>query len=179
LEPSPLVVALVSSRLRPSGAEDIFDHLARLDALDGFLLSGFIRVWDRRPEDVFNHASREAFYEELDGLWVPEMVACDSSEAFEVVGVLVDLGPLQTEGFQLRSGTLLSLGVLVLGRKFREELFPYSGDVVNRLERINPFPHSSCPFGDEGSLDEGEGERDSLDVRSHAGYLAIESDVRF
>jgi len=165
--------------LRSSGAEDIFDHLARFDTLDGFLLGGFVRVRDRGPEDVFNYAPRETFYEELDGLRIPEMVACDSSEAFEVVGVLVNFGPLQAESFQFRSSALLSLGVLVLGRKFREELFPYSGDVVNWLERVDPLPHGSCPFSYEGALDEGEGERDSLDIGSHAGYLAVESDVRF
>jgi len=179
LEPSSLVVTLVSSRLRSSGAEDIFDHLARLDTLDGFLLGSFVRVWDRWPEDVFDHTPREAFYEELDGLRVPEMIPCDSSEALEVVGVLVNFGPLQAEGFQFRSSALLSLGVLVLGRKLREELFPYSGDVVNWLERIYPLSHGSRPFGDKGTLNEGEGKRDSLNVRPHASHLAIESDVRF
>ena len=68
------------------------------------------------------------------------------------------------ESFQFRPGALLSLGVLVLGREFCEELFPNSGDVVNWLERIDPLSHSSRPFGNEGALDEGEGERDSLDV---------------
>jgi len=93
LEPSSLVVTLVSSRLRSSRAKDILDYLARLDALDGFLFGGFVRVWDRGSEDVFDHAPRETFYEELDGLRVPEMIACNSGKAFEVVGILVDFGP--------------------------------------------------------------------------------------
>jgi len=58
---------------------------------------------------------------------VPEVVACDSSKAFKVVGVLVNFRPFQAESFQFRSGTLLSLGVLVLGREFCEELFQTAG----------------------------------------------------
>src|SRR5712671_7074125 len=107
------------------------------------------------------------------------MIPGDSGKVFEVIGVLVDLGPFQAEGFQLCPSSLLSLRVLVLSRKFREELLPNSRDVVDWLERVDPFPHGSCPFSDEWSLDKREGEGDSLDIRSHAGYLAIESNVCF
>jgi len=62
--------------------------------LNGLLLGGFVRVWDGRSEDVFDYTPWETFYEELDGLWIPEIVACDSSETFEVVGVLINFGPL-------------------------------------------------------------------------------------
>jgi len=94
LEPASLIVALVSSWLRPSRTEDILDHLSRFNTLDRFFFRGFIGVRNGGSEDIFDHAPREAFDEEFDGFWVPEVVTCDSSEAFEVVRVLVDLRPL-------------------------------------------------------------------------------------
>jgi len=94
LEPTSLIVALVPSLLESSRAEDIFDHLSRFDALDRFPLGGFIGVRDRGSENVFDHTPWEAFYEEFDGFGVPEVVTCDSGEAFEIIRVLVDFGPL-------------------------------------------------------------------------------------
>ena len=105
------------------------------------------------------------------------MISGDSSETFEVVCVLVDFGPLQTEGFQLCPSALLALRVLILVCELGEELFPDCWDIVDLLEGVNPFSHGSCPLGDEWSLDKREGEGNPLDVRSHAGHLAIESDV--
>jgi len=94
-----LVVALIPLRLRASGAEDVFDYLARLNALDRLFFGGFVSVRNGRPKDIFDHASRKAFYEELDRLRIPEVIAGDSGETFEVVGILIDLGPFQAEGF--------------------------------------------------------------------------------
>jgi len=80
-----------TSSLRvPSGAEDVFYHLSRLNALNGLLL-GFIGVGDRRPQYVLNYSARESFDEEFNGLQIRNIVACHTCEAFEVVGVLVDL----------------------------------------------------------------------------------------
>ena len=174
-----LIITLVSLWLASTGTEDVFHNLSRFDALNSFLLGGFVGIWNGRPEDVLDHTSRKAFDEELDGLRVRKMIARNSSEAFEVIRVLVDFRPLQPEGLQLCSGTLLTLGVLVLGRKFREELLPDSWDIVDWLESVNPFSHGSGPFSNEWSLDEREGESDSLDVRPHARYLSVESNVRF
>src|SRR5712672_4519335 len=72
---------------------------------------------------------------------------------------------------------LLALHVLILGCEFCEELFPDGVDIVDLLEGVNPFPHGSRPLSDEWSLDKREGEGNPLDVRPHAGHLAIESDV--
>jgi len=99
LEPTSLVTALISSLLGSSGTEDILDHLSRLDTLDRFLFGSFIGIRDRRSENVFNHAPRETFYEEFDGFWVREVISRDSGEPFEVIRVLVDFRPLQSEGF--------------------------------------------------------------------------------
>ena len=165
LEPTSLVVALSSLLLlRPSRAENVLHYLSRFYTLNGLLFGGFVGIGDGGSKDVFNHAPREAFYEELDGLWISKVVSCNSSKAFEVIRVLVDFGPLQAEGFQLCSGTLLTLRILVLGCKFCEELLPNGGDVIDWLEGVNPFSHSSGPFGNEWSLDKREGEGYSLDV---------------
>src|SRR5712675_581569 len=63
LEPTSLVVTLISSRLTPSWTKDILHDLSRLNALYCLFLSGFVSVGNRGSEDVFDHASRKAFYE--------------------------------------------------------------------------------------------------------------------
>jgi len=108
-------------------------------------------VWSK---DVLDYTPRKAFDEELDCLRIPKVITGARVEAFEVVGVLVDFGPFQAEGFQFCSGTLLSLRVLVLGLQLRKELVPNCGDIVDWLEGVDPLSHGSCPFGDKRSLDE-------------------------
>jgi len=127
--------------------------LSGFNALDGLLFGGFIGVGNGGPKNIFDHTSRETLYEEFDGFWVREMISRDSSEAFEVVGVLIDFRPFQTKGFQLSSGALLTLGVLILCGEFCEKLFPDRWDVVDRLESIDPFSHGPRPLSDEWSLD--------------------------
>src|SRR5712672_2358918 len=128
-------------------AEDVFHHLSRFDTLDRFLFSGFIGVGDGGSEDIFDYAPREAFYEEFDGFGICKMITGDSCKAFEVVGVLVDFGPLQAKGFQLCPSALLALSILVLYRKLCEELFPNGWDIVYRLKGIDPLSHRPSPFG--------------------------------
>src|SRR5712672_397133 len=98
----------------------------RLNALNRFLFSGFVSVRNGRPKDVLDHTSQKTFDEKLDCLRIPEMITGDSGETFEVVGILIDLGPFQAEGFQFCSGTLLTLRVLILGCKLHKELVPNS-----------------------------------------------------
>ena len=114
LEPASLVPPGI-----PPRAKNVLYHLARLNALDRLLLCGFIGVGDGWSQDVFDHTSRESFNEEFDGFWIGKVVTHHSRKSFEVVGVLVDFWPLQFEGLQLCSGSLLALGVLVLVRKLR------------------------------------------------------------
>jgi len=164
LEPTSLVVALVPSLLRSSGTENVFDYLSRLDTLDCFFFGSFVSVRDGGSENIFDYASWEALYEELDGLWVREVISRDLGEMFEIICVLIDFGPLQPEGLQFCPGTLLVLRVLILHRKLCEELLPNSRNIIDWLESVNPFAHSPCPFSDKRSLDKREGEGDSLDV---------------
>jgi len=178
LEPTSLVVALVSLLWIPMRTEDIFYHLSRFDALNRFLFGSFIGVRDRGSEDIFDYAPRKAFYEEFDGFRVCKVVTCNSGEAFEVVCVLVDFRPFQAEGFQLCSSVLLTLGVLVLGCEFREELFPDGWDVVDWLESVDLLSHGSGPLCYERSLNKREGKGDLLNIRPHARHLAVESDIR-
>jgi len=177
LKPASLVATLVSSWLTPTGTKDVFHNLSRFDALNRLFFGGFVSIRDRRSQDIFDHAPRETFYEEFDGLGVSEVITRNSGEAFEVIGVLIDFGPFQAKGFQLSSGALLALGVLVLGGKLREELVPDGWDVVDGLESVNPFSHRPSPFSNEWSLNKREGEGDSLDIRPHPCHLAVESDV--
>jgi len=91
-----LIAVLISSLLlllTPSRSEDVFDDLSRLNALDGFLFRGFVSIGDGRPKNVFHDTPREALYEEFDGFWIGKVISSNASEALEVVGVLVDLGP--------------------------------------------------------------------------------------
>ena len=134
LEPASLVPTLGS--IVPSRAEDVLHYLLRLNALNRFFFRGFIGVGCGGSQDVFNHAARETFYKEFNGLWVGEIIARHSCKAFEVVGILIDIGPLQPKGLQLCSSPLLALGVLILIREFCQELVPYCWDVVNRLEGV-------------------------------------------
>ena len=94
-----MIVTLVPSWLRPPRTKDVFDHLARFDALDCLLLGRFVSVRNRWPKNIFDHAPRKAFYEEFNGFWIPKVITSNSGEAFEVVSVLVDFGPLQAKGF--------------------------------------------------------------------------------
>jgi len=97
LEPTSLVIALISSwlLLLPSPrSEDVLDNLSRLDTLNSLFFCGFVSIGDGGPKDVFYNAPWEAFYEELDGFGIGKMIPGDSRKAFEVIRVLIDLGPL-------------------------------------------------------------------------------------
>jgi len=95
LEPTSLVIALFSSLLLGSPrSKDILYHLARFNALDSLLFGGLVSVRDRRSKNVFNYTPWKTFYEKLDGLRIAKVITGDSGEAFEVVRVLADLGPL-------------------------------------------------------------------------------------
>jgi|SRR5712675_3721046 len=95
LEPTSLITLLCV----PSWTEDVLDHLLRLKALDGLFFGGFVGVRDRRSQYILDYRAGESFNEEFNGLRIRKIVTCYMCEAFEIIGVLVNLWPFQVKGF--------------------------------------------------------------------------------
>jgi hypothetical protein len=126
LEVVPLLVERVLRSVvgNASSGSDCFDHLVCLGVLYGL---GFILVvilWKGEGDDRVQNAWSEAVQEEAYGFFTSDGVAGTADEFFEVGYVLVDFWEAHLAAIQIKSGSLLVLGVCEMLCEFLYERIP-------------------------------------------------------
>jgi len=161
---------VVTSSVETSGIgsspsfEDAFDQHSGSGNFDGFIFEPAMICRDGGYKYCLHDVGWKSFDEQMEDFVIPLGIASIAAEFFKLRDVVIDLWELHMAFFKLGSGSVFLLGVLILFRKFMQELVPYIWDIIEDwIQGVQEIPYVPFPSCNLRSVYEGESKGDFFD----------------